>query len=989
MSRSRPLLLFVALVAGACSGGGAGPDANLGICGDGIDNDGDTLADFPADPGCDDLGDNDESNEPIAMCMDGRDNDADGKVDFPNDPGCYNPLQNSEIDDCPSGDMCPSCSNAQDDDEDGRTDYPDDDGCSSAADDDEWVTNPNACGAGLTVMRLMSRDVTGVLANGASSELQGACGGIGDEVAYEIVIEDPSVLVVSSDRATNMADTVLYLRTQCLVESSELACNDNISAQNTNSRISANLAPGVYYLVIDSKDTMGGMFSIHVDLFAGEGVECTMQSDCGPGLQCRVPQGGSQMVCADPVCSDGVDDDGDGDDDYPADPGCDAPGDFDEADDCPNGASCPACANGDDDDSDGETDYPADTDCSSASQPVEGCGAESDPIFTLTTAQVMGDNTGLADDFDLACDSTGPTPDQVYFVVLPRMQSVQFDTIGSTMDTVLALYSSTCAGGSIACDDDGGLSGDSKIVRSNLAAGAYALVVQNYSLSFPPGPYVLNVSGTIAPLGRCDVPLAQSGAIQCAAGYTCNAGVCSGPQACADGMDNDGDGENNYPNDPGCSDPSDTDESDDCPNGPNCPDCADGDDNDNDGDTDYPADSDCDAASGGAEVCGAEQDPLVLMTTPTITGTTVGASLDFTLTCGGGGANAPDRVALVNLPKMDSVHVDMMGSGYDAILALKTAACGAPDLACHDGIGNGTDQINVGALARGTYAIVIDGWSSSQGDYTVNITGRIAENGRCDGPLANAGALTCNDGFACLGPAGNKQCKPAACNDTNDNDSDGDIDFPADPGCSSMSDPNETDPATPPVCANGVDDDGDNQVDWPADPGCNAASSNSEVFCAVETDNVRVITARTTTGNTNGLANNTTPSCVSSSNGSDKVYGLVLPVALNTLTIDTNTSGFDTVLTFDDNSCTTPTMYCDNDSGEPGAQSKIDITTGVAAGSYAITVDGAANQSGSFTLHVRGVAKPGSVCTSPLFSGGTNAVLVCPTGTSCTGGRCQ
>ena len=990
MPRARLACVVLVASAVACGGGGGGPDAMYGVCGDGIDNEGDNLADFPADPGCDDPYDNDESNPPIAQCSDGRDNDGDGKIDYPNDPGCYNPLQNLEADDCPAGPMCPDCSNTQDDDGDSLIDYPADDGCSSAADNDEWVTNPQACGPGLFVQRLVSRDIVGLLMQSGSSDVAGACGGsLGDEVAYELVVEHPSVVVISSDRATNMADTVLYLRSQCLVESSEIACNDDISTQNKNSRITATLAPGVYYLVIDSKNTMGGMFAVHVDVFAGEGVECTMQSECGPGLQCRVPQGGTTMVCADPVCNDGVDDDGDGDGDYPDDAGCDSPLDFDEADDCPSGPGCPACANGDDDDGDGDTDYPQDMDCSSASQPVEGCGSEDDPIFTLTMASVMGDTTGLSDDFDLPCDSSPPTPDQVYFVVLPRMQSVTFDTIGSTMDTVLALYSSTCSGTAIACDDDSASAGDSRITRNNLAPGAYALVVQNYSTSFPPGPYNLDVSGSIAPLGRCDGALALSGAIECASGYACNGGVCTGPQQCADGMDNDGDGENNYPDDPGCTDPSDTDESDDCPSGPSCPDCGDGADNDGDGDTDYPADSDCDSASGTAEVCGAESDPLILMTTPTITGTTVGAGLDFTLSCGGGGGSAPDRVALVDLPAMESLHVDMMGSGYDAILALKTSACGMADIACHDGIGNGTDQVNVGALAAGTYAIVIDGWSTSMGPYTVNVSGRIAPNGRCEGALAQAGALTCADGYACLGAVGNKRCRPAACNDTMDNDGDGDIDYPADPGCTSASDASETDPGTLPVCADGMDNDGDGATDWPDDPGCNAASSGSEAFCAAETDPVAVIAQRTTTGTTNGLANNTTPSCLGSSNASDKVYGLVLPVTLDSLTIDTNTSGFDTVLTFDENTCTSPVIACDNDSGDPGAQSKITLTSPIAPGAYAITIDGAANQSGSYALHVRGVARAGSVCTSPLFGGGAQAVLVCPTGTTCTGGKCQ
>ena len=46
--------------------------------------------------------------------------------------------------------------------------------------------------------------------------------------------------------------------------------------------------------------------------------------------------------------------------------------------------------------------------------------------------------------------------------------------------------------------------------------------------------------------------------------------------ACSDGIDNDGDGLVDYPNDPGCQVPLVDSESDDCPNGPLCPQCADG-----------------------------------------------------------------------------------------------------------------------------------------------------------------------------------------------------------------------------------------------------------------------------------------------------------------------------------------------------------------------------------------------------------------------------
>jgi endoglucanase len=68
---------------------------------------------------------------------------------------------------------------------------------------------------------------------------------------------------------------------------------------------------------------------------------------------------------------------------------------------------------------------------------------------------------------------------------------------------------------------------------------------------------------------------------------------------------------------------------------------------------------------------------------------------------------------------------------------------------------------------------------------------------------------------------------PAACADGTDDDGDGFVDYPDDPGCQSASDTDETDPV-PTACADGVDNDGDGQTDYPNDPGCTAADDDDE-----------------------------------------------------------------------------------------------------------------------------------------------------------------
>jgi hypothetical protein len=61
-------------------------------CKDGVDSDGDSLVDFPADTGCKAAGDDTE----VEDCRDGIDNDGDGHTDYPADPQCASALGGRE-----------------------------------------------------------------------------------------------------------------------------------------------------------------------------------------------------------------------------------------------------------------------------------------------------------------------------------------------------------------------------------------------------------------------------------------------------------------------------------------------------------------------------------------------------------------------------------------------------------------------------------------------------------------------------------------------------------------------------------------------------------------------------------------------------------------------------------------------------------------------------------------------------------------------------
>jgi len=1205
-----PLMAIVSLT--GCANGGASGNGDT-ACSNGIDDDHDGKVDYPDDPGCASPDDNDETDMPA--CNDGIDNDGDGKTDYPDDPGCLNPNQNDEADDCPDGPNCPQCGNGKDDDGDGQTDYPADNGCQSASDDSEVAFDPNACGTGVTVEPLPTDGkATGMIVVGNSHLSSPACGGAGAERAYVFQVSAPTTLVATTAIAGTGADTVLYLRSSCVDFMTEVGCNDNASSGSGGSTLVADVGPGTYYLIVDGQAaTTSGNFNLEVTEYPGVGEACDPVADgCAPGYYCRQLPGASGTTCEPPRCSDGVDNDNDGKIDYPAEPGCTGPGDDDEADDCPDGADCPACANGKDDDNDGKTDYPDDPDCAAASQDIEGCGTEQDPLASVTGPTMTGDTSSYHDDFSPSCGSSGG-PDAVYLLDVPMLDSLTLSTAGSSFDTVLALYDQTCGGTALGCnDEDSTGTGTSELTVGHLAAGLYAAVVDGY-YSGEAGSYQLTVSGVIAAGGRCDGALYAAGVLACAAGTACDGATCKGTMACNDGVDNDGDQLADYPNDPGCDSPLDDDETDDCPDGPNCPACSNGKDDDGDQLTDYPDDPSCKAASGTSEAC-TSTEGVTALTMPTTSGTTSGAANDTDPACASSSGSGPDVIYSLDVPKLTSLSIDQTGS-FDSVIELLDSSCGGTALSCQD-----TPSIAMTDVAAGTYYLVVDGYSSSgYGSFDVTVAGTIAAGESCESPLAQSGALTCAVGYACQGATGSRTCAPAACNDGVDNDTDGLKDYPNDPGCDSPSDNDETDdcPNGPncPACANGKDDDGDQLVDYPDDPdcasaadtteacdsmdpiieitqgttdgdttghandfhascgdnpggdgaddlwqldlpamthininaddnavdtvvvlygatcggtelacedypeildltnvaagryyllidtdygtsdegpynivitgeiapggscevplaqngaitcgagyacqgaagsqtcqktacsdgidndndglkdypndpgcdspndtdetddcpdgpncpacsngkdddgdglydypadfGCASAAGTSEAFCTPESDPVETIATATTSGTTAGATNDYTPSCSTSSTAADKAYALVLPVTVDTLTIDTNGSAYDTVLALSDNTCTAADELACADDGGSGNGASSFTKTAVAPGAYSIIVDGYQANEGAFLLHVNGIVAAGSACTSPLFAGG---VLTCPAGQTCQQGTCK
>ena len=122
--------------------------------------------------------------------------------------------------------------------------------------------------------------------------------------------------------------------------------------------------------------------------------------------------------------------------------------------------------------------------------------------------------------------------------------------------------------------------------------------------------------------------------------------------------------------------------------------------------------------------------------------------------------------------------------------------------------------------------------------------------------------------------------------------------------------------------------------------------------------------------------------------GNDMAFSLQLPVPVASLVIDTDMSTVnDTVLSLKDAACGVE-LACDDDGGNSGFKSMI-TAANVPAGNYAIQVDSYSTTSnGAFTLQVKGTVAAQTACSHAHFAAG---ILVCPTGTTCTGTpkKCQ
>lgn len=266
---------------------------------------------------------------------------------------------------------------------------------------------------------------------------------------------------------------------------------------------------------------------------------------------------------------------------------------------------------------------------------------------------------------------------------------------------------------------------------------------------------------------------------------------------CANNVDDDipRDRAIDFPADPGCTSATDNSEA----NPPGFPECADGVDNDMDGKLDYPVDPGCVSAADTAE-----GDPTVLP-----------ACADATDNDGDGRNNHPADpgcIAASDPREQNTACSDGVDNDRDFRIDFPfDFGCGVPTSA--------PDQLDV---TEADPPQCNDG-RDNDGDGTLDADRNIG------GQMKDPG---------CSGPNDTTEAPNPACSDGVDNDRDSRVDFPADPGCTSPEDPDETDPALPiepappseasPQCSDLLDNDRDGRIDFPNDAGCASRLDDDE-----------------------------------------------------------------------------------------------------------------------------------------------------------------
>ncbi|MBK7947535.1 MAG: hypothetical protein IPK00_02055 [Deltaproteobacteria bacterium] len=433
--------------------GGRLDDWEAGIvrvdCEDGLDNDGDGLADL-ADPGCTDVNDPSEQNPGIA-CDDGLDNDADTLIDLA-DPGCTGPGDASEQNDSIA------CDDGLDNDGDLLVDLADP-GCANAGDGSE-LNAAIACddGADNDGDLLVDLADPGCSSPTDASEQNAAIAcddGLDNDGDLLVDLADPgcaNAADASEQNAAIACDDGTDNDGDALIDLNDPGCANASDASENDAAVACD----------DGLDNDGDLF---VDLADPGCASATDASEQNAAIACDdgLDNDGDLLVdladpgCADVfdaseqnaalVCDDGTDNDGDGLVDL-ADPGCT------DATDASEQNAAIACDDGLDNDGDTLVDL-ADPGCTSSTDTSE------QNALAACEDGIDNDGDGLVDLADPGCTDATDASEQNPAIACD-------DGLDNDGDTLVDLVDPGCANATdaseqnaaVACDDGADNDGD-------------------------------------------------------------------------------------------------------------------------------------------------------------------------------------------------------------------------------------------------------------------------------------------------------------------------------------------------------------------------------------------------------------------------------------------------------------------------------------------------------------------------------------------------
>jgi cysteine-rich repeat protein len=292
-------------------------------------------------------------------------------------------------------------------------------------------------------------------------------------------------------------------------------------------------------------------------------------------------------------------------------------------------------------------------------------------------------------------------------------------------------------------------------------------------------------------------------------------------------------------------------------------------------------------------------------------------SVPSTLAGSCGGAGAPEQVFQWTPTLSGPALIATCGTPHDTVLYVRDTYCDiGVERGCNDDSCGYQSRVAFPSVAGHTYFIVVDGYASEFGAFTLSVT-----PGTCGDGTLDPGEQ-CDDGNAASG-----DCCSATCAYES----------------SSASCTDDADPCTSDVC----DGAGTCRHDPPGT--CNACSATTVIPPG----------GGTFMGMTSG-SSTLTGSCGGGS-APERAYEWT-PAVSGTWTLSLCGSAYDTVLYVRDASCTTD-LACDDDS-LCGTPSRIDFAA-TAGQTYVIVVDGYAANHGSYTLTV----SPPVICGDGVIAG--------------------